>query len=130
MTDKQYGAPPIDAPAPKSKRRRNLLLWIVGPALVLGIGAYMYVTSGRYVSTDNAYVQADHVTLAPQVGGRVAGGPGRQNHPLRAGDLLFRSDPQPLQIAMTRMQAQMESVRSLLDAARAGYASAQADLRS
>jgi len=130
MTDKQYGAPPVDAPAPKPKRRRNLLLWILGPALVLGIGGYMYVTSGRYVSTDNAYVQADHVTLAPQVGGRVAEVLVRENQRVKAGDVLFRIDQQPLQIAMTRMQAQMESVRSLLDAARAGYASAQADLRS
>src|SRR3954468_16168267 len=117
MTDKQYGAPAVDAPAPKPKRRRNLLLWILGAALVLGIGGYMYVTSGRYVSTDNAYVQADHVTLAPQVGGRVAEVLVRENQRVKAGDVLFRIDPQPLQIAMARMQAQMESVRSLLDAA-------------
>jgi membrane fusion protein (multidrug efflux system) len=131
MTDKQYGAPAVEAPVPaKPKRRRNLLLWILGPAVVLGIGGYMYVTSGRFVSTDNAYVQADHVTLAPQVGGRVVDVLVRENQRVKAGDVLFRIDPRPLQIAMARMQAQMESVKSLLDAARAGYASAQADLRS
>ena len=131
MTDKQYGAPAVAAaPAVKPKRRRNLLLWIAGPALVLGIGGYLYLTSGRYVSTDNAYVQADHVTLAPQIGGRVVEVLVRENQAVKAGDVLFRIDMQPLELAMTRMQAQMESVRSLLDAARAGYASAQADLRS
>ena len=131
MTDKQYGAPnTAPAAAANPKRRRNLVLWILGPAVVLGIGGYMYVTSGRYVSTDNAYVQADHVTIAPQVGGRVADVLVRENQSVKAGDVLFRIDAQPLQIGMARMQAQMESVKSLLDAARAGYASAQADLRS
>src|SRR3954471_5037551 len=130
MTDRQP-AMPLDPPPPStSKRRRNLLLWVFGPALVLCVGVYMYVTSGRYVSTDNAYVQADRVTIAPQIGGRVVDVRVRENQLVKAGDVLFRIDPQPLEIAMTRMQAQMESVRSLLDAARAGYASAQADLRS
>jgi len=131
MTDKQYGAPNAEPAVPaKPKRRRNLLLWILGPAVVLGIGGYMYLTGGRFVSTDNAYVQADHVSIAPQVGGRVAEVLVRENQAVKAGDVLFRIDTQPLEIAMTRMQAQMESVKSLLDAARAGYASAQADLRS
>jgi membrane fusion protein, multidrug efflux system len=117
-------------PAAKPHKRRNLLLWIFGPALVVIIGGYLYLTSGRYVSTDNAYVEADHVTIAPQVGGRVAEVLVRENQAVKAGDVLFRIDSQPLQIAMTRMQASTESVKSLLDAARAGYASAQADLRS
>jgi len=130
MTDKQYGAPAIAATPEKPKRRRNLLLWVFGPALVLVGAGYLYLTGGRYVSTDNAYVQGDHVTLAPQIGGRVAEVLVRENQAVKAGDVLFRIDQQPLELAMTRMQAQMESVRSLLDAARAGYASAQADLRS
>ena len=131
MTDKQFGAPAVDpAPAAKPRRRHNLLLWIAGPALVLGIAGYMYLVSGRYVATDNAYVEADHVTIAPQISGRVVEVAVRENQAVKKGDVLLRIDAQPLEIAMMRMQAQMESVRSLLDAARAGYASAQADLRS
>jgi len=130
MTDKQYGAPDISPVPPKPRKRRNLVLWVFGPALVLAIAGYMYLTSGRYVSTDNAYVEADHVTIAPQIGGRVVEVLVRENQAVKKGDVLFRIDAQPLEIAMTRMQAQMESVRSLLDAGRAGYASAQADLRS
>jgi membrane fusion protein (multidrug efflux system) len=129
MTDKQYGAPEVPA-APKPRRRRNLWLWVLGPAVVLGVAGYFWLTSGRYVSTDNAYVQADHATIAPQISGRVVEVLVHDNQPVRAGDVLFRIDAQPLQIAMARMQAQMESVHSLLDAGRAGYRSAQADLAS
>ena len=132
MTDKQPQPEEVLA-APASPRRRNwtrTLLWIAGPALVLGVGGWLTITSGRYASTDNAYVQADHVTIAPQIAGRVVEVNARENQAVKKGDVLFRIDPEPLEIAFMRMQAQAESVRSMLDAARSGYASAQADLRS
>jgi membrane fusion protein (multidrug efflux system) len=130
MTEKQ--PKPVDAAAAPKPRRSwaRLAAWIAGPALVLGIGGWLYLTSGRYASTDNAYVQADRVTIAPQVGGRVVEVNVRENQPVKKGDVLFRIDPQPLEIAVARATAQLESVRSMLDAARSGYASAQADLRS
>lgn len=131
MTDKQYGSPATaQSPVPEKRRRRNTVLWILGPALVIIVGAWMYVTSGRYVSTDNAYVQADRATIAPQVAGRVVEVDVRENQAVKKGDVLFRIDPQPLEIAVARAQAQMEGISSLLDAARAGFRSAQANVRS
>jgi membrane fusion protein (multidrug efflux system) len=88
------------------------------------------VTGGKVMSSDNAYVQADHATIAPQISGRVVEVLVHDNQPVKGGDVLFRIDSQPLEIAMARMQAQVETVRSLLDAGRAGYRSAQADLTS
>jgi membrane fusion protein (multidrug efflux system) len=127
MTDKTTGA----AEVPGTPRRRGKRwLWIAGPAVVLGAAAYLYLTSGRFVSTDNAYVQADYATIAPQISGRVVEVLVHDNQPVQAGDVLFRIDAQPLEIALARAQAQLESVRSLLDAGRAGYRSAQADLGS
>lgn len=133
MTDKQYGAPASEAPAPVAvgrRKRSQLLLWIAGPALLLLVGGWMYLTSGRYIATDNAYVQADRVTIAPQVGGRVTQVLVRENQAVKQGDVLFRIDAEPLQIAVARAQAQLEGIGSLLDAARAGFRSAQANVRS
>jgi membrane fusion protein (multidrug efflux system) len=131
MTDKQYGAPAMEAAPPaKPHQRRNLILWIAGPAVVLGIAGYLYLTSGRYVSTDNAYIGGDRATVAPQISGRVTEVLVHENQAVKAGDVLFRLDTQQLEIAASRMRAQIDTVHSLLDAARAGYRSAQADLRS
>ena len=116
--------------ASRPNRKRNLALWIAGPAIVLAIGAYFYVTSGRFVSTDNAYVHADSVNVAPQVGGRVVEVLVRENQAVKKGDVLFRIDSEPLEIAAARAQAQLDSVHSLLDAARAGFRSAQATVKS
>jgi len=131
MTDKQEqaGGAATAKPVPKRKWTRTLM-WIGGPAIVLVIAGWLYVTSGRFASTDNAYVQADRVTIAPQVSGRVVAVEVRENQSVKKGDVLFRIDPEPLQIAEARTQAQVETVKSLLDAARSGYRSAQADVRS
>jgi membrane fusion protein, multidrug efflux system len=82
------------------------------------------------VSTDNAYVQADQITISPQIAGRVAEVLVRENQAVKAGDLLFRLDEEPLKISVQRLEAQAESVRSMLDGARNGYRGAEADLRS
>jgi membrane fusion protein (multidrug efflux system) len=131
MTEKQVQAE--DAVVAKSVPKRKwtrTLMWIGGPAIVLAIAGWLYISSGRFASTDNAYVQADRVTIAPQVSGRVVEVNVRENQAVKQGDVLFRIDQEPLQIAAARMQAQVESVQSLLDAARSGYRSAQADVRS
>lgn len=131
MTEKQDI---VQTPEPaRPARKRNVartLAWVLGPAIVLGIAGWLYITSGRFASTDNAYVQADRVSIAPQVGGRVIAVEVRENQPVHKGDVLFRIDPEPLEIAAARMQAQVDSVKSLLDAARSGYRSAAADVRS
>jgi membrane fusion protein (multidrug efflux system) len=121
---------PAAAPAAPAKKRSSKLLWIAGPAVVLGGAADFYFFGGRFVSTDNAYVQADHVTISSQVAGRVTEVLVRENQAVKAGDVLLRIDSEPLQIAADRLQAQLDSVQSLLDGARSGYHGAQADLRS
>ena len=56
--------------APKKNRMRLVLLLSV-PLIILAVGAYFYLTSGRYVSTDNAYVQQDKVSASAEVTGRI-----------------------------------------------------------
>ena len=130
MGDSQDQAPGAQAQTSSRRRRRNTVLWVLGPSLVLVVGGWMYLTAGRFVSTDNAYVQADRVTIAPQVSGRVTEVLVRENQAVKQGDVLFRIDAAPFQIALARAQAQMEGMRSLLDAARAGFRSAKANVLS
>src|SRR4029450_390240 len=45
---------------PRRRRRTlRLTLLLLGPLILLVAGSYFYVTSARYVSTDNAAVKAD-----------------------------------------------------------------------
>ena len=56
-------APPAEvAPgtsaAPSNRTRRRVLL-ALGPLVLLAAALYLYLTGGRFVTTDNAYVRAD-----------------------------------------------------------------------
>jgi membrane fusion protein (multidrug efflux system) len=110
-------APEIAAKAepeaePARKRRPwRLALMLSVPLLLLGIGAYFYLTSGRYVSTDNAYVQQDMVSVAPEVQGVITEVLVHENQRVRRGQLLFRIDPRPYRIALAQADAQIAAAQ-------------------
>ncbi|MBL0165319.1 MAG: HlyD family secretion protein [Xanthomonadales bacterium] len=131
MTSKQTTESLATDETPKTARKRgNRILWIAGPLVVAVIAGWFYITSGRYTSTDNAYVQADQVTVAPQIGGRVVEVDVRENQQVHKGDLLFRIDAEPLQLAVEQMEAQIAAAADYLNASRDTFRSASADLRS
>jgi len=86
-----------ETPPRQSRRRgwlRPLLLFGV-PALAIALVGYFWLTSGRYVSTDNAYVSQNMVAVSADVGGRIVEVAVGENDTVRRGDLLFRIDPEP-----------------------------------
>src|SRR6476619_3023612 len=89
---------------------RTILLLIVPALLVLG-GAYMWLTSGGSVSTDDAQVKQDIVSVSPQVNGQVVEVFVRNGARVHRGDLLFRIDPQPYRVALEQAQAQLANAR-------------------
>jgi membrane fusion protein (multidrug efflux system) len=93
------------------KRIRNILL-IVVPLIVLAIGTYIYLGSGRYISTDNAAVGAQKVLITPDISGKVLRVTVREGQHVKAGDELFEIDPQPFKLALTQAQAKLESTRA------------------
>ena len=129
MTDKPSGAKPPEQ-AVKRRGVGQRILWIAGPLLVLIVAGYFFAMSGRYVSTDDAYVRADQVTIAPLVAGRVIEVDVRENQPVHKGDLLFRIDPESLNLSIEQLHAEMLSVGDYLASAKDSYRGAVASLSS
>ena len=101
MTSKINEAAENAARTPAPRRRRvPVWLWVAGPLAVAGFFGWEYVASQREVSTDNAYIKAERILIAPQVGGRVVEVAVQQNQPVKKGDLLFRIDADPQTIAV------------------------------
>lgn len=73
---------------------RPLLMFSV-PAILLAVGLWFWLTSGRSVSTDNAQVVSHIVNVAPEVGGRIVEVHVRENQRVKAGDILYTIDPEP-----------------------------------
>ncbi len=86
-------------------RIRKIALMALVPALLIGGAGYFYVANQHYVSTDNAYVQQDKVSVSAEVTGRIVSVGVRENQRVNAGDLLFRVDPEPFRIAIAQADA-------------------------
>jgi membrane fusion protein (multidrug efflux system) len=112
-------APPV-APAPARNYRRYVLMASV-PVVLAAIGGYWYLTGGRYVSTDDAYVQQDRVTIAPQVSGRIVTTMHRENDKVLAGDVLFVIDPEPYRIALAAADSGLATARLAVEQLRSSY---------
>lgn len=112
--------PPAKRP---SRVRRNLLIASVPLALALA-GGYFWTTGGRYVSTEDAYVKQDRVTVMPQVSGQIATVSVTENQPVTAGAVLFTIDDSSYRATVAEDEARLQSAR--LDVAKLKAAYAQA----
>lgn len=95
---------------------------------MLLVSGYFYMIGGRYVSTEDAYVQASVVNVAAEVPGRVVAVAARENQPVKAGDLLFRIDDSTYRLALRQANARLQAVRNSINALRAQYQEKQAEL--
>lgn len=101
----------VAGPAPAKKKKWRWILMLSVPLLLALVGGYFWLTSGRYVSTDNAYVQQDMVSVAPEVSGIITEVLVRENQHVRRGELLFRIDPRPFRIALAQADAQIAAAQ-------------------
>lgn len=128
MTDAAPPAPaPTPAPAPADPAKKGIR-WVL---LLIVLSLAWYLLADRYTPyTQQARVGAFVIPVAAEVAGRVIRVNVRNNQDVKAGDVLFELDPQPLQIAVDRAKADLESTRRQVGASTAGIASAQASLRA
>jgi len=112
------------------RQRLRLPLMLAGPILVLLAAGYWYLTGGRYVSTDDAYIQAARASISTDVPGRVVEVEVKDNQKVAAGQVLFRLDSRPFRIAVDEARAQLATVRYQIHALKATYHQKRADARA
>jgi membrane fusion protein (multidrug efflux system) len=108
----------------------RLLLMFALPVAIVIAGTGWYLTSGRYVSTDDAYVQADTVAISSDVAGRVVAVDVTDNQHVTAGQALIRLDQRPFRTAVEQAKAQLANARLQVEGLRASYRQRQAELAS
>jgi membrane fusion protein, multidrug efflux system len=112
MTGTEAETPAMKAKATRNRKRtRNTILMLIVPALLLVLGGYYWLTSGVSVSTDDAQVKQDIVSVSPQVTGPIQQVFVRNGARVHRGDLLFRIDPAPFQVALENAEAQLAAAR-------------------
>ena len=87
-------------------------LVVLAAAVLLGFASFARLDT--HPRTDDAYIQADLVHMAPDVGGRILEFDVRDNQQVHRGDLLFTIDPLPYQLQVDQAAAQVEVLQAQL----------------
>jgi membrane fusion protein (multidrug efflux system) len=101
-------------------RLRRILMY-GGVGLVAAIAAAMYLTGGRFVTTDDAYVHAAKLMVSTDVSGLVATVNVKEGQTVKKGDILFTLDRKPFEIALQNAQAALLQTRLDVEGTKAQY---------
>jgi membrane fusion protein, multidrug efflux system len=105
-------------------------LLLVGPvALAVGLG-WLWMTTGRHVETENAYVKAELIVVSAEVSGQVVEVAVADNAPVEAGEVLFRIDPRRFDVARARAEAELGAARRKVEALKAHHRLKVAELEA
>ena len=108
---------PVQEP-PKRSSIKRVVLVLVALAALAGIGRYgwHWWTVGRFEEvTDDAFLQADKVVVAPKVGGFVADVLVADNQPVKAGDVIARIDDSDYQVVLLQDEADLDKAKANLE---------------
>jgi membrane fusion protein, multidrug efflux system len=121
-------APRVSSRVTEAPSRRRIGTAIVRPILMLGgiavviagVGFY-WLTGGRVVSIDDAYVRAAKEVISTDVSGIVAAVPVHEGQHVNQGDVLLRLDRRPFEIALAGATANRDGMVSTLNAMKLDY---------
>jgi multidrug resistance efflux pump len=118
----------VDPPA--AAKSGNPVRTVVAAALILlGLLFAYSVLADRFTPyTSHARVDTFLVQIAPEVAGRVIAVAARENGQVKKGDVLFRIDPQPYQIAVQAAQANLAAALQDADVSEADVVASRAQL--
>jgi membrane fusion protein (multidrug efflux system) len=119
---------PIVSPALRVERRASFdpvlirrLAMIAVPALVVIVGTLLYIFSGRYVETDDAYAKADFASVTPGVSADVAEVLVKENQVVTKGQPLVKLVDEEYRIGAEAGGSSVESAKNTIESDRAQY---------
>jgi membrane fusion protein (multidrug efflux system) len=111
-TVREPGEPGTTDHAPEGRRWGRLALMLVVPlAILIGGTVYWLGLQGK-ASTDDAYVKQDKVSISAEVGGKVLEVFVKNGDHVKAGQLLYRIDPEPYQIQLDQALASIAAAQA------------------
>jgi membrane fusion protein (multidrug efflux system) len=101
----------------------------VVPAVVVLAALLFWLWGGRYVSTENAYVKADIAQISSEVSGRLLEVHVDDHAEVKTGDLLLTLDDEPFRVALSKADAELDSMREQVRTLTALWHEAKSELR-
>ena len=117
--------------APPRRKKAGPILLGLG-LIILGIAGFYgwhWWTVGRFLeTTDDAYLQADKVIIAPRIAGYVADVLVGDNQPVKAGEVIAHLDDREYRVALKQAQAEVEKDKADLQGVAAAITQQQAQI--
>ncbi len=113
-----------DQPVVRTRARRSLLrpiLMLGGIAVVIVGAGYYWLTGGRIVSIDDAYVRAAKLSVATDVSGIVGNVAVHEGEKVAKGQVLFSLDARQFQIALEGAKANLAQSILMVNASKRDY---------
>jgi membrane fusion protein (multidrug efflux system) len=121
---------PLD-PHAKKQRGKSTIIWLCALLLAALAGLiflWWFFIARFSESTDDAYLQADSVTLAPKVSGYISEVLIKDNQRVNPGQPLVRLNDQQYQARVNEMRATADANQAAIDRAQAEIARQQAEI--
>ncbi len=124
--------PPVGATVAKRRKTRLILPILLLAALGGGCsyGWHWWIVGRFLETTEDAYLQADKVTVAPRIAGHVAEVLVGDNQPVRAGDVIARLDDREYRVMLKQAEAEVGKSRAQLLGTAAAILQQQAQVAS
>jgi membrane fusion protein (multidrug efflux system) len=117
----------------KGFRRRHPIAVVIGSALLAlaaGTGCIYWSYTWHFESTDDAFIAARQIAIAPKVTGYVTQVPVTDNEHVAAGDVIARIDDRDYRIALEQASAQVAAAQATIQNIDAQIAVQQAQIKS
>lgn len=120
----------VAGPRRTVRERLRLPLMVAFPILLVAAAAVYYLAEAGHVATNDAFVRAAKESINARVAGQVVEITVTNNEFVKRGQLLFRLDPEPYQIAIEHAEAVLGGARLQIEGLKATYHQQLAELQS
>ncbi len=111
------------------QRPVTLVIGLIVLVAAIVAAVLFWLNARHFTSSDDAFIDARIVHLAPQISGRVLAVHAEDNAPVHPGEVLVELDPADYQARLLQAQAQQAQAQGQLAQSRAQVTSAQAAIR-
>ena len=109
---------------------KRVSILILGPIVIALVGIWLYLQGGRFVSTENAYLKSEIISVSSEISGKVQTVLLEDNARVQEGDLVVKLYDQPLLIPVARAEANLANIRGDLQGQQAEYESKKLEITS
>jgi membrane fusion protein (multidrug efflux system) len=112
------------------KRFNRTIIGICLVFIVTAVGLYFHAQSASHESTDDAFIAAHTIEVAPKIAGKVDAVSVKDNQLVHKGELLVQIDPRDYDAQLAQKQAGLDSVKAEALSAQAAVEQQLANVKS